>query len=679
MDSQKPPTPFVGAGAAAAISGASCASWRGLLEDGIEQCQESALMTGQWANRMKEHLSGADAISYMAVADEVRRRLEARADGRDFASWLKASVGSLEPTKDGWELLTEIHRLGEPSQVIVTTNYDTLLEKQRGHASQPLEWRPFTWKNSKWGSALEYQRAVLHLHGMADNPQSVILSSADYERIAHDKLDKIVSQSIFLRQFLYIGCGDGLSDPHIAPLMQKMSEAMEARRERENEESEDDREHFILVRGCELSRLIGTPPPPGISPVAYGAEFSELTSFLRKLKDKQELDISQNPRDYEPSSRPEPADTTMQPSGRTSNAGRVTVESGSGERQADPPVTPLSRQVLANEQLDEALTAVRRAARAMDQVTDCVALRTGMTTWDPADQLAEHELIAESANEPATRLRDQLREARRAVGRARAAGTAGRIRPGLARAEAQAALAASLKALTAELAEQVTLLYNDLAERGVTSNIRYRPLAQVIQDAQEEAEEARRGASDLRDLPDRRPAQDITEAAATPLAGRRADAGGLARPARPSRPAEVPISPVTVTEMEFVPPTLVASAGPGTDRELLDAEPVPVPPNLAADHNIVVLVEGDSMIGDKIHDGDYLIVDTQQQSISPDEIAVFQKEGSGQPEKFVKRITVGEDVAHYRSANPDYPDGTVADGDSARLIGKVIAVFRPVW
>src|SRR5690348_797214 len=99
------PVPFVGAGVASAVTvGAACASWHGLLLDGIEKCRQRVSVPLGWAERMREHLASADAISYMAVADEIRRRLEARAEGRDFGSWLQESVGSLTPTEDGWEL-----------------------------------------------------------------------------------------------------------------------------------------------------------------------------------------------------------------------------------------------------------------------------------------------------------------------------------------------------------------------------------------------------------------------------------------------------------------------------------------------------------------------------------------------------------------------------------------------
>jgi hypothetical protein len=675
------PVPFVGAGVASAVTGgAACASWHGLLLDGIEQCRQRVSVPPGWAERMREHLASADAISYMAVADEVRRRLEARAEGRDFGSWLQESVGSLTPTEEGWELLSVIRSLG---QVIVTTNYDTLLEREGRQPALHPKWNAFTWNDDQWRSAPEQKPVVLHLHGMAAKPQSVILSSADYQRLVLDKLDQAVSQYVFLsRRFLYIGCGDGLSDPHIAPLMRWVIEMLTART---GQPEQKDREHFILVRGGELRQFIVDPLPERVSPVAYGTEFGQLAGFLHKLGAGLELDVSQDPDDYEPIGSAVSAAAPSGPSGWADEAGRPAARSAAGERGAAPPVTTLSLQVLADRQVQEALAAVRRAARAMDRVAGCVALPIGMTTWDPADQQAVHEQLAVSAAGPAASLHDRLREAANAAAAATAqvARTAAGPEPGSALAPARVApAAAALEALLAELAERVTLVHDDLAHRSTTSSIRYRPLLPALEEAQAEAGDARRHAAELRQLLDRKPARGGTRKDAGQAGTGQSGAGhaGAAEPdphARPPQQAEAPAAPVTVTELNvpFLQPAVAVAAGLGTDRELHDEEPVPVPSDLAG--GIVVLVTGESMAGDDIHNGYYLVVDTQQDP-AVDEIAVFEKEGVGQRERFVKRVSAGELEAHYRSSSAGYPEGTITAADDARLIGKVIAVVRRI-
>jgi hypothetical protein len=651
-----------------------------LLLDGIEQCRQSVPLPPGWANRMREHLASADAISCMAVADEIRRRLEARAKGH-FGSWLQESVGSLTPTVEGWELLSAIRRLGE---VIVTTNYDTLLEREGPQPARFQKWDAFTWTDEQWPEALQRKLVVLHLHGMAAKPKSVILSSADYERIRNDQHYQAVDlyQSLS-RRFLYIGCGDGLSDPHIAPLMRKEMEVLTARKGQEN------REHFMLVRGGELRQLIADPLPEQISPVAYGAEFGQLAGFLSKLGAGLEPDVSQDPDDYEPIGSAVSAAAPSGPSGWADEASRPAAQPTAGGRGADPPVTTLSLQVLADRQLQEAFAAVRRAARAMDRVARCVALPIGMTTWDPADQQAVHEQLAVSTAGSVASLRDQLREAADTVATAadQAARTAAQAEPGSALPPARVApTAAALEALSAELVERVTLAHADLADRSATSSIRYRLLLPTLTEAQDEADAACRAAAELRQLLDQRPTRGGTRQAAAGQSGvGQSGAGsvGAVEPdphARPPRQAEAPAAPVTVTDLTapLLQPEAAVAAGPGTDMELHDEEPMPVPSDLAGKKVIVMRVKGESMAGDDIHDGYYLVVDTQQRNIAADDIAVFEKEGGGERERFVKRVSVGESEAHYRSSSPGYPEGTISAADDAHLIGKVIAVARRI-
>jgi len=677
------PAPFVGAGVASAVTGgAACASWHGLLLDGIEQCQQRVPVPTGWANRMREHLASADAISYMAVADEIRRRLAARAEGRDFSSWLQESVGSLTPTKEGWELLSAIRSLGE---MIVTTNYDTLLEGAGPEPALHPEWDALTWIDNQWKSAAIRQKVVLHLHGIADKPESVILSSTDYQRILDDKLDKIVSQYVFLsRRFLYIGCGDGLGDPHIAPLMRWVIEALTAQKDQKQQEDE---EHFLLVRGGELHQLMTDPLSERVSPVAYGAKFDQLADFLRKLSAGLELKVSQNPDDYEPiGSAASAVAPAPGPFGWTDEAGNPAEKPVGGARGAVPPVTALSLQALEDQRVQEAYAAVRRAARAMDRVAGCVALPIGMTTWDPADQLTVHDQLAVSAASPTASLRDRLRQAADAVAAAtnQATKIGAQTEPGPTLVPGRIApMVAALEALSAELAERVTLLHEDLRRRSTTSSIRYRRLLSDLEDAQAEAD-ALSGAAQLRQLLARRPERGVTGigrwvgGAGQQGAGQASTVGADPRAGSP-RQAEATVAPVTDTELsaQFLQPTGVAAGGPGTDRELPDADPVPVTSSLANDEVIVVLVTGESMAGDNIHDGNYLVVDTRR-DIADGDIAVFEKEGVGQRERFVKRVYGGEAEAYYRSSSPDSLERTMTVADQPLLIGKVIAVLRTI-
>jgi len=79
MKAEHPPVPFVGAGLSMAITkNKPTASWTGLLRDGIKECErEVAELPPGWANTMNALLDHSDAIQYISVADQIRRRLYA--------------------------------------------------------------------------------------------------------------------------------------------------------------------------------------------------------------------------------------------------------------------------------------------------------------------------------------------------------------------------------------------------------------------------------------------------------------------------------------------------------------------------------------------------------------------------------------------------------------------------
>jgi hypothetical protein len=162
MDSKTRLTPFVGTGLSLAISGQPQASWRGLLLDGVEVCRQrvSPLPRG-WVERMKDELDSADVFSYLAVADQIARRLRAIEDGKVFDSWIKTTVGNLKPGGRGEQIIKAVRRLGE---VIVTTNYDTLIE------DLSPRWTSYTWSDPGYGPADREEHVVLHLHGVATKP-----------------------------------------------------------------------------------------------------------------------------------------------------------------------------------------------------------------------------------------------------------------------------------------------------------------------------------------------------------------------------------------------------------------------------------------------------------------------------------------------------------------------------
>jgi TIR domain/SIR2-like domain len=299
---------------------------------------------------MKDQLDNGDAITYDAVAGEISERLRPVYRGREFESWIRRTAGGLRPTPEGERIIVAVRRLGK---VIVTTNYDFLIE---GLGPQ---WYPYTWTDAEYKTAARGAQVVLHLRGTAHHPQSIILGRADYERLSSAEFAQIVDRSLFAsHRFIFIGCGDDLNDPEMAPLIDFVNNTM----------PDEGAEHYILVRGRQLRQLIDRPISDLIAPVVYGDDFGELTSFLRKLAAGEKIAVSQDPEFYE-------------------------------RRTARPRRTLLDLAGPAQEKLLDALGILRRALHAMGQV-ERAAVPPGMSDWDYTDQQAVHEQLAASLTEP---------------------------------------------------------------------------------------------------------------------------------------------------------------------------------------------------------------------------------------------------------------------------------------
>jgi SOS-response transcriptional repressor LexA len=686
MAEEIPPVPFVGSGfSVAATSGAEHASWRGLLLDGIKVClRVGSPMPPGWAGRMKEQLDNADAITYIAAADDITRRLRAVREGREFGSWIQRTVGGLHPTPEGKKIIEAVRKLGKDKR-IVTTNYDTLIE------GPDQAWRPITWKDDKYGSVQELSKVVVHMHGIADKPDSIILSSADYERLSDQDLVKVLNQAFFAsHRFIFIGCGDGLTDPDISPLMEFVRKVIP--------EEKEMAEHFILVTGGQLRQLNERPLSPRITPVAYGENFSELTQFLRDLAAGKARDISQDPEYYE-------------------------------RRAAAGPATALLDLAAPGwDKLNAARDALRRAVRMMEQVESRKALPDGMADWDYRDQRAVHGQLAASVRDPAMRLKSYLVQVDSAF--QDAALDIGRLASPdftqfAAELQRMTDAVSALEDQTWHLLLRVGQARDDLKARtGVSTD--YRIPSDTLSSAHDSADDANETVRTLKDglarlQPDQaagtrqaiRPESEGQEPGTAP--GEPSEATGPELrliPKGPARPEQAspakrdsPPDPnaasaqpddTALTEPDEAAPDDTGSdeidneaAQRGTVRAPLLWEIAAGTPMLAADNVrdylllpdqyvpsevIVFEVRGDSMTGDDgVLDGDYVIVSPGPTWEDGDMVVVFI--GSDENSAVVKRIWREGDSVHLQSSNPVH-DTQIYPRDEVIVQGKVIGVTR---
>lgn len=655
---QGPPplTPFVGTGfSLAATGGADHASWRGLLLEGIKVCRRvGAPMPTGWPDRMREQLDNADVYTYLAVADEITRRLRSVRGGIEVASWLESTVGRLEATEEGKRIVGAVCKL---SKVILTTNYDTIIEK-----ATKKKWKTYTWNRPGYGSPPSTSGAVLHLHGIADDVESIILGSADYQRLSQDELANVFNKSLFAsRRFVFIGCGEGLNDPNISVLTEFADRVL-------NEKTE----HYLLVPGDQLRQFNEHPISRRIVPVAYGGSFDKLTPFLQNLVGDLEIDAIQDPDYYDALSAARPRTALLDLAGP------------------------------AWEKLQAVREALWRAVRRMEQVENRGAAPDRMTQWDLRDQKSVHEQLAASIRGPATHLESCLvevvagiKDADHDVGRL----AAPPFTKFAADLEQISGTVSEMESQAWQLRDRVAAAKDDLEERtGRYSG--YRLPHDTLIRAHRYAEEAHTLVSSLKEVLDQ-----IQAGTAAGVPEREPD---LATPgAEPAKPdlrivpdmADVSpdeASPEEVAGLELPPAGEVPAAEPDENTwagfrrvpllweikagglTLSDEQNIrdylALPAQYVHGEQIYLLeVSGDSMTGEAgVLEGDYVVVDAEAAWNNGDMAVVFvEHEGAT-----LKRIWHEGTSIVLQPSNPAYESIHLGPGEEPDYQGKVIGVVR---
>ena len=104
---------------------------------------------------------------------------------------------------------------------------------------------------------------------------------------------------------------------------------------------------------------------------------------------------------------------------------------------------------------------------------------------------------------------------------------------------------------------------------------------------------------------------------------------------------------------------------------LPDDQTVDVPPTLAEDGDYALKVQGDSMIGDGVLDGDVIIVRRVDEARHREMVvAIINGEAT------LKRLVQQGGKVELHSANPDYPVITIGPEDDFRIQGVAIGVIR---
>jgi len=234
--------------------GAPTSGWGGLIDDGIRHVEKRDPDTSSLLQlRMEKATSAEDLVG---IAHDLKRYL-----GKDFGRWIAQSVGELPCVKP--DVPTALAALGAP---ILTTNYDDLLEKILSRPSATWH-RPSDMRRV----LLQESVAIGHLHGVWTDIDSVIFSQGDYQTITENADAQSVQTGAFaLKTFLFVGVGDGLTDPNFSPMIKAFGDRFPT----------SAHPHYRL---CLNSKVDPTTELKTVVDVGFGDTHDDLASFLLSL------------------------------------------------------------------------------------------------------------------------------------------------------------------------------------------------------------------------------------------------------------------------------------------------------------------------------------------------------------------------------------------------------------
>ena len=261
--------PVLGSGFSTQVAGLP--NWPNLILRGASFAENNGLCSPAEAQEVALKVGSQ---KYLDAADLIQQFLQA--PGGLYPKWLGHEFGRAQRQRR--DLYDEVVLMDAP--FIATTNYDRLVSKSF------LYPQVLTWRDSQ--TALNYikkkEHFVFHLHGVFDQPSSVIFGNYDYQQVLKEPSNQALMNQLWTdHTFLFIGTSlDGLLDPHFSDLVQFFSDHF----------SEVDHTHYILLRKGELDPAqIRSLVAMKFMPVYYGHTYDDLPKFVTSLNPNRQATV----------------------------------------------------------------------------------------------------------------------------------------------------------------------------------------------------------------------------------------------------------------------------------------------------------------------------------------------------------------------------------------------------
>ncbi|NXF12133.1 F118B protein, partial [Smithornis capensis] len=271
----------IGTGISAAVAPQVPAlkSWKGLIQALLDAAIDFDLLEDEESRRFQKCLH--EDKNLVHVAHDLIQKLSPRTSNvrsTFFKDCLYEVFDDLESKMEdsGKQLLQSVLHLMENGALVLTTNFDNLLELYAAHQGKHLESLDLTDEKKVLEWAQEKRKlSVLHIHGVYTNPSGIVLHPAGYQNVLRNtEVMREIQKLYENKSFLFLGCGWTVDDTTFQALF------LEAVKHK------SDLEHFMLVRRGdvdEFKKLRENMLDKGIKVISYGDEYTDLPEYFERL------------------------------------------------------------------------------------------------------------------------------------------------------------------------------------------------------------------------------------------------------------------------------------------------------------------------------------------------------------------------------------------------------------
>ncbi|XP_047406084.1 protein FAM118A isoform X3 [Sciurus carolinensis] len=269
----------IGTGVSAAVAPGipALCSWRSCIEAVIEAAEQlEVLHPGDIAEFRRKVTKDRDLL---VVAHDLIRKMSPRTGDTKpnfFQDCLMEVFDSLEHHIQNPVVLQSILSLMDRGTMVLTTNYDNLLEIFGQQQSKPMESLDLKDKTKvlQWARG-HIKYGVLHIHGLYTDPCGMVLDPSGYKDVTQDPEVMEVLQNLYrTKSFLFVGCGETLRDQifqalflYSVPNKVDLEHYMVVLKENED--------HFFKHQADMLLH--------GIKVVSYGDRFDHFPGYVQDL------------------------------------------------------------------------------------------------------------------------------------------------------------------------------------------------------------------------------------------------------------------------------------------------------------------------------------------------------------------------------------------------------------